>query len=65
MLKPRRVEFVNIVDHFNYVMMVKNVCSLNESRGKLKDVEKKEHKPKISEWVEVLVMTISDIYDIL
>jgi len=31
------------------LLMVRSGCNLNESRGKLKVVEKKECKPKISE----------------
>ena len=46
MRKTRRAEYANIVDYFNYIMMVRDVFILNELRGKLEVVEKKEHKPK-------------------
>ena len=46
MRKTRRAEYVNIVDYFNYIMMVRGVFILNESRGKLEVVEKKERKPR-------------------
>jgi len=39
-------KYVNIVDYFNYIMMVRGVFILNESRGKLEIVEKKERKPR-------------------
>ena len=42
---PHWAKYVNIVDHFNYIMMVRDVCILNESWGKLEVMEKKEHKP--------------------
>ena len=46
MRKTRRAEYVNIVDYFNYIMMVRGIFILNESRGKLEVVEKKECKPR-------------------
>lgn len=65
LVEAQRAEFVNIVDHCNYIMMVKSIYTLNEPRGKLEDVEKKEHELEILEWVEVLVTTLLDRYDIL
>ena len=39
------------INHANLSMMVRSICILNESKGKLEVVKKKECAPEISEWV--------------